>query len=400
MFDSDAELTATLRALRPTPAPAFAAELDERAAAGFPAAAGSARGRFASFLERLRTTQPRRILVPAGALALGAIVVATTVVTISGSDDGSGPNPSLTTSSKPAQETSGGSSLSEKPVPVAPSAATDSPTGRAAGDSAMPQSSGSTATEYKDPLSQATATTDASKTGPFASGRDQRAIERSASIVLGTDPEGLRDAAAGVFDAVHAADGIVLSSSVDGGPNGGSASFELLIPSAQLGDALASISSVAEVRSRHEATGDITAPTIGVGERLQDTNATVRGLLDQLAAADTDAERVAAEAELREARARAAALRSRLSSLERRANLSHLSVRIETGGDSGSGTGSGGAWGVDDGIDGAGRVLAVAAGVTVIGLAALAPLALLALLAWLAHLAWLRHARRHALARS
>ena len=77
------------------------------------------------------------------------------------------------------------------------------------------------------------------------------------------------------------------------------ADFELLIPSAKLGDALASFSAIAEVRSRHEATQDITAPTVGVGERLQDARATVESLLGQLADADTDAERVAVEAQLR-----------------------------------------------------------------------------------------------------
>jgi hypothetical protein len=393
MFSSDAELESTLRALRPRPAPGFAAELDERAAAGFPAAPGATRGGPASFLERLRATPPRRVLAPAGALAVCAIVVATAVVSISETDQESG-GP-LTTVPQPVQDlggggfsgSGGGSAQSDRAVPAAPAAAAEEEAG------------GSNGVQFGGSLPEATTAGSAAKSGPYAAGRPQRSIERSASIVLGTDPEGLRDAAAEVFDAVHAVDGIVLSSSVEGGQNGGAATFELLIPAAKLGDALASISSIAEVRSRQEATDDITAPTVGLGERLQDANAAVRGLLDQLAAADTDVERTAAEAELREARARAAALRSRLSSLERRANLSRVSVRIEAGGDAGSELDSGAAWGVGDGLAGAGRVLAIAAGVTLIGLAALLPFALLALLAWLAHRAWLRRARRTALSR-
>ena len=47
----DDELSATLRELRPAPAPAFAAELDERAAAGFPRPRAAGR---ASPLTRLR----------------------------------------------------------------------------------------------------------------------------------------------------------------------------------------------------------------------------------------------------------------------------------------------------------------------------------------------------------
>ena len=219
-------------------------------------------------------------------------------------------------------------------------------------------------------------------------------------MVLATDPDQIRTATGRVFDAVHAVDGIVLSSSVRDGEAGAAvADFELLIPSAKLGDALASFSRIAEVRSRQEATQDITAPIIGIGERLQDTRATVQSLLAELADADTEAERVAVESELRSERYRAAALRSRLSSLERRANFSHVSLRIETG-SSPAEDEEGGAWGLGDGIDGAGRILAVAAGVTVIGLAILAPFALLALLAWLGHRAWLRRARRGALSRA
>src|SRR3954451_24739327 len=123
MFGSEAELESALRALRPTPAPAFAAELDERAAAGFPPAPGPTRGRVAATLERLRAKPPRRILAPAGALALTAVIVATAVIAASGTSDdhGSGTNPSLTTSAKPAQETAGGQTQYESAV--SPSAA-------------------------------------------------------------------------------------------------------------------------------------------------------------------------------------------------------------------------------------------------------------------------------------
>jgi hypothetical protein len=70
-------------------------------------------------------------------------------------------------------------------------------------------------------------------------------------------------------------------------------------------------------------------------------------------------------------------------------------VRIETGEEGSSGGGAG--WGIDDGLRAAGRVLAVAAGVIVVGLAGLAPLALALLLATLAYRAWLRRARDGAL---
>ncbi len=174
-------------------------------------------------------------------------------------------------------------------------------------------------------------------------------------------------------------------------PRGGSAGdagarFDLLIPSAKLSDALAAFSGIAEVRSRHEATNDITAPTVGLSERLQDSNAKIDGLLNELAGSETEAERDAVEAELRAERNRAASLRSSLSGIQRRASFSRVSLRIETGAAASSGSDDG--WGIGDALDDAGHILAVAAGVTIVGLAILGPLALICLLLWLASRAW------------
>jgi hypothetical protein len=218
-------------------------------------------------------------------------------------------------------------------------------------------------------------------------------------MTLSDDASKVRSDAGQVFEAVHAANGIVLHSAIrDGSSGAAGATFEVLIPTARLGDAMAAFAGIAEVRSRHESTADITAPTVSAQEHLQDSAARVKGLLTQLANADTGAERASVERELRAERNRMAALRSRLSGLERRANLSHVSLRIATG--AGASGGSGGGWGIGDGFDDAGRILAVAVGVSVIGLAALAPLAILALLAWLARAAWVRSRRRAALART
>ncbi len=76
--------------------------------------------------------------------------------------------------------------------------------------------------------------------------------------------------------------------------------FDLLIPSVKA-RATRSPPSRQSARSlsRTSRPPDITAPTIGVGERLQDAEASVEGLLGQLAAAESDAEREVVEAELR-----------------------------------------------------------------------------------------------------
>jgi hypothetical protein len=219
----------------------------------------------------------------------------------------------------------------------------------------------------------------------LTAGNASRDIERSAYVVLGTKPGEVSGAAAKVYEAVHAAHGVVLHSSVQSGNAGATgASFDLLIPSRKLDDTLAAFSSIAEVRQRHDATNDITAPTVSASEELADSNATIDGLLKELADTETEAERESVEARLREERHRHAAIRASLDHLHQRASMSEVTVRIVTG--KGAGvtppTKSGGNWGVGDALHDAGHVLTIAAGVLLIGLAVLAPFALFALVFW------------------
>ncbi len=356
-FENETELTAELRALRPEPSPSFAAELDERAAAGFPrrAPAAAAGHPLSRLRARLRTLPRRRLALSAAGAALATVLVATVVISARepGTDSGA----------------TGRFLSAETPVPA--DSASSAEQGLLSAGAAAPSA---------------------------AAGTQQRQIERSAEMVLGAEPGAVADDAAAVFDAVHAVDGIVLSSSVSGGEGGeAGASFELLIPSAKLGDALASFAAIDAVLSRHEATADITAPTVRSGELLRDSRARIDSLLAQLAAADTEAERGAAEAELRGERRRNAQLRARRANLQRRADLSRVSLRIETGDPSPS-SGSGGGWGVDDALGDAGHLLTVAAAVAIVGFAVLAPIALIALLAWLASRALVRRARERTLA--
>jgi hypothetical protein len=183
-----------------------------------------------------------------------------------------------------------------------------------------------------------------------------RAVERNAELVLGADPADVADDSTEVFEAVHAHDGIVMSSSTrEGEPGVAGARFVLLIPSAKLSDALAALSGIDEVRTRHEATDDITAPTVQTGELLQDSKARIDSLLAQLEAAETESEREAVEGELAAERRHRARLRAKLQNLERRADYSRVRVRIETGAFHDSS--GGGAWGIDDAIGDAGHIL-------------------------------------------
>jgi len=381
----DNDLVAGLAALRPAARPAFAAELDERAAAGFPRRSSLGASPLSGLRARLRALPPRRLAFSAGAVALAAVAAATVVVAIGepGTDSNlsSGYGDGVRLSERPnaaAGEESSGflskvSPLDSEAAPAAKAAPS------AGGSSGVEQSNFNGSANYN------------------SSFRLDRDIERSAEMVLGADAADVSKDASRVFEAVHAHRGIVLRSSIHDGDEGeAGASFELLIPSARLGDALAAFSGIAEVRSRHEATADITAPTVRTGELLRDSRAKIDSLLNQLSAAETDAERTAAEAKLRAERRHGAYLRSQLSSLQRRANLSRVSLRIESGaGPTAPGAESG--WGVGDALGDAGHILAIAAAVTIVGLAILAPLVLIALLAWLVNRTRIRRGRERAL---
>ena len=401
----DAELAAALRSLRPEPSPAFAAELDQRAAAGFPRRSPQAAPNpFARFLAWLRAGTKLRLLIPAGGVAIAAIAVATVVVIGSntGSSDSSGGGSLLNLT----QDAGGGASADE-PTPGAAEATEEVVPKLSDGSGnhlnaapahldAAPSMGRDAGSHYFD---------EAVRNGQLhnfnsAFSLKSRDVERASQIVIGTKPGDVGEASSKVFETVHTYDGIVLNSSTQNGSGTeAEANFELLIPSGKVGDAMAAFSRIGEVVNRHETTTDITAPTVGASERLQDSQARIEGLLAQLSEATTEPEREVVEAALAAERRHAANLKSKLSNLHRRANLSHVSVRIVSGNGavSPSDSDEDESWGIGTALDDAGHLLSVAAGVTIIGLAVLSPLLLLALLVWLAGRTWTRRARERAL---
>jgi Domain of unknown function (DUF4349) len=320
-----------------------------------------------------------RVLIPAGGVALIALAVASVIAFAPSSHSGS------SSDSLGLLNMGGEVQSSPELAPSSPAGAEEeaAPSSSAAGGAAAEAESGSKLIPGGENL-----------------GRDvrirDRAVERNAELVLGADPADVADDSSKVFEAVHAHDGIVMRSSTrEGEPGVAGARFVLLIPSAKLSDALAALSGIDEVRSRHEATDDITAPTVQTGELLQDSKARIDSLIAQLEAAETESEREAVEEELAAERRHRARLRGQLQHLERRADYSRVLVRIETGASEDSS--GGGAWGIDDAMSDAGHILAVAAAVAVVALAILGPIALVALLAWLTHRAWIRRERRRVL---
>jgi hypothetical protein len=426
-FDDDI-FAAELRALRPAPRPAFAAELDERAAAGFPRrqAPSATAWPFVALADLWRGLSPRRRLVPVLAVALAALVVATGVVAISQSGGGSSSAEDASLGMVESSE-SGGAAAGEEAYPAAAGAKLGthrphhSPNNVAGTGTGGAKSSGETvyAPEVPSVTSEPATGAPVEESAEESAGAEEsgeavlptivpppptkshRDVERSAYIVLGTKPGEVSAASAKVFEAVHAAKGYVLHSKVDSGSSGATgAYFELMIPSDKVEDALASISRIAEVRARHDETEDITAPTVSAAEELRDSNATIEGLLKELGEAETEAEREAVEARLREERGRHAAIRARLDHLGKRAAMSEVQVQIVTGHGAGvvpppsKGTGS---WGVGDALHDAGDILTIAAGVLLIGLAVLAPIALIAFAFWLANRFRVRRLRERTL---
>lgn len=376
----DIDLAVELRALRPTPRPEFTADLDSRAHAGFPDRPPASGGPLGRVVSLFRGPARHRVPALAGALAASAIAVATAVIAFSEE-----PHDTITAQrSAPAGKT-GPRYLEGAAHPGKPRR----PRGFDASLGSHLESAAASAGLERSVARAADSTPLRSGSGPHAFDAPRRDVERSAQLVLSTEPSEVRPAAARVLETVHAHDGIVLRSSIAADDRAAaSAVFELLIPSGRLGDALAGFSEIADVRSRRESTGDVTGRTTGLEERIRDSRARIAGLLTELASADTETSRNAVEAQLRSERGRLAALRSALQGLERRVSLSHVSLRIESGS---AESGDDGSWGISSAVDDAGRILAIAAGVTLIGLAVLAPLALLAALAWFG---WRALARR------
>jgi len=389
-FDDDT-LLAELRELRPTPRPEFTAELDERAAAGFPRRDPRAGANpLAHLAAWIRAKSGGQMLVPAVGLAI-AVLAAVGVVVAIGNHGGSGGE---LTRSAVGSESSGGAEMSESGA--GESSAAEATKSFAAPDRAT--KSGERAAPEETEGTAHAPTFDAQ--APATKARGHRDVERSTTIVLGTKPDQVAGAAAKVYAAVHAADGVVLNSSVESGSTGSTgASFSLLIPSGKVDDALAAFSRIAEVRSRHDATNDITGPTVSVTEELRDSNASIEGLLKELGNVETEAERESVEARLREERRRHASIRASLEHLHKRASMSEVSVQIVT--DHGAGVvppgKDEGGWSVGDALHDAGNILTVAAGVLLIALAVLAPIALIVLLIWSLNRLRVRRLRERAL---
>jgi hypothetical protein len=214
----------------------------------------------------------------------------------------------------------------------------------------------------------------------------KRQVVQSAQLVLSVSPHRVDDVAQQVFDVVGQEKGYVNGSNVTSGGNGGGASFQLSVPSANLAATLAALSQLksAHVVSRTDNTNDITGQVGGAGQRLAEARALRSSLLKQLANAVTTEQVDSIQARLHDANASIASDLSTLRGLQRQVAYSNITLRIQSATapppvthhhSSGFTIGSA--------AHDAGRVLVVVAGVALIVLAVLVPVGLVAaLLAW------------------
>jgi Domain of unknown function (DUF4349) len=342
-----ATLVRDVRMEAPAMSPSFRAQLDERVQSGFARGDSPRRmrhprsGRFAALRER-------RTLIPALGVAgcLLAALVAVLLATGSSHDDsGSSAGGVAATQAAPAERQSSGAGGDSGPST----------------DLAAPSTkSGSTAQAAPSP------------TAPPTSGG--RHVERSTTLALTTTD--VQRTADGIVRATQAAGGYVQLSQVRTGESNGGATFVLRVPTAKLDDALASLSKLGHVRAMEQSADDITGAYDSAQSRLADGRAERRGLLRALGKATTAQEIASLKARIADNRRELNRLQSEFNAVRRRASYATIQVEV-TGHTRKQPVAPGGSWSPGDAAHDALRVLEVAAGVALIGLAVLVPLAVL-----------------------
>lgn len=226
-----------------------------------------------------------------------------------------------------------------------------------------------------------------------------RKIIQGAQLSLMTSPQRVDQVSQEVYDVVGQQNGIVKSSSVTAnGGRGGYAQFQLSIPSSNLARTMSSLSTLpfAHVVSRTDNTQDVTNTYRVDQQRLNDARALHTSLLKQLANAITQAQIDSIQARIRDDEGAIAADQSALNSLQRSIGYSQINLQINSGSIPVP-VKHGGDFTLSRAVHDAGRVLTVAAGVSLIVLAALLPIGLLLALLWWIRRTARRRSRLHAL---
>ncbi len=366
------ELALLLRAERPEPADAFARDLDQRAARGFPGKDPRARASGRRWFAWHGWMNPAL-----GATALVAVIVAVAVTAPGGSDE---------------EAASGGGSASTA-MESADTGAAD-----AAGGASARSTDGGAAESLAAPQDQSVPPAPG-QGAPDTDGRQNRKVERSASLTLAAPPRDIDGVSGRIQDVTRQQGGFVVSSTVNSSRHGGRGTFQLRIPTRNLDAAMAALARLAAVRERAQRSEDITAQAVSARSRLKDAKTERTSLLKQLADADTVLETESIRARLRLVSAEIEQARADVRRVHNRAAFSTVAVELVAD-RSAAAPGAeedDGAWTPGDAWGDAVRVLEVIAGIALIALAIVLPLALLALLIGIALRVGRRRSREHAL---
>jgi hypothetical protein len=328
-----ADLALLLRDDRPEPDASWAATLDRRVAAGFPARPKKPRLRWLH-------TQPAPVVA---ILLLLAVPIGLAVTLGGGGSDDAG---SAGSTQAISSDSSAGARSESGPEPVAPA---------------------------------------------IADRRPQRSVQRSAEITLAALRRDIDRVAGRIGDVTSELGGYVARSSVTSSHGG---SLQLRVPSDQLDTAIERLSKLGKVRQLSRSTEDITAQVVSARDRLRDARAERKGLLRQLANATTINETDSIKARLRIVAREIAAARTALRSVNNRADFADVAVTLVT---AHGASGAGGTWTPGDAFHDALRVLEVVAGIAVIAAAVAVPLLVAWLLGWLARRGLTRRRRERAL---
>jgi len=360
-----AELALLLADDRPAVDPVFAHTLDERVAGQFGGAAREA--------ERpsRRSTWSGWLAGGAAATLVAAVVALFVFVpgvnhaSSSSSSSSSAASSSAASSAVGTTSSAGGGAASEDATPHRTSS------GAAASSAAAPATTSSSGPSGQTPQPQP----------------DGRKTIQSAQLNLSTAPSRVDDVAQEAFNVVGQENGIVNRSSVTQTGNAdGNAFMQLSVPSSALAQTMTKLSQLtyAHVASRTDNSQDVNNQYVQAKRRLADAQALRTSLLKQLANAITTEQVDSLKAQIRDAERSISSDESALAALNHRIAYSNISLTIFAGSPppvTATHHGSSG-FTLGKATHDAGRVLVVAAGVLLIGLAVLLPVAAIAALAW------------------
>jgi hypothetical protein len=353
--------------------------MDARVAAGFPRAGGARSGR------RFRGIAiPRPQLAVLGGLA--SLLIGLVVVVSLGGGSATQQKSAASSAAR------GGASTASGPVQVESAPSAKAPAGTLQRSVSPADAATPSVTTLPAPAPAGPGFVEPPIGGAPAIGGRNRKVERSAALTLAAPREKLGQVGNQVVAVTDRYRGFVMSSSVTSA-TGDQASgyFDLRIPVGNLQPALRDLSQLADVRSRTENAGDITASFVGARTRRQELNASRTSLLKQLANAQTTRAADAIHAQLRIVNAQLDAVTRELTALRRRTSYASVSVSLvpKQGGSTGGGIGTGARSLRDSLIDAANLALRV------LGVAI--PIAILIALLWAGNSVVTRRRREAAL---